>query len=133
MLAKLLDRFWHVAILLETYRLALAQVHRSLFPLNEQPQGLASLIERFRQGKAIKKFVWDQLIGGANVALTFVRTHYPNLDWKRIARGPALLPSGGPMPMEEHYKATRLDALVLVHHVLKEEESWVEPKEEEED
>ena len=80
MLAKLLDHSWHVAILLETCRLALARVHRSLLPLNEQPQGLATLLERFRKGKAIKKFVREELIGGANVALAFVWSRYPYLD-----------------------------------------------------
>ena len=32
--------------------------------------------------------------------------------------------------MQEHYQATRLDALVIIHRVLKEEENWAEPKEE---
>ena len=53
-LATLLDRSWHTAIVLEACRRALAQVHRSLFPMNEQPEGLAELLRRFRQGKAIR-------------------------------------------------------------------------------
>jgi hypothetical protein len=56
-LATLLDRSWHTAIVLEACRRALARVHRSLFPMNEQPEGLAELLRRFRQGKAIKLFV----------------------------------------------------------------------------
>ena len=44
--------------------------------------------------------------------------------------GPAPLPGGGPVPMEEHYQETWVDALVLIHRVLKEEEKWTEPKEE---
>ena len=45
----------------------------------------------------------EQLISGANVALAFVRSHLPHLDLKRIAMGPAPLPGGSPVPMEEHY------------------------------
>ena len=44
--------------------------------------------------------------------------------------GPAPVPGGGPVPMEEHYRETRVDALVLIHHVLKEEEKWTQPKDE---
>ena len=57
---------------LESCRLALFRVHETLFPLNEQPQGLVALLKKFRKGKAIKKFVREQLISGANVALAFV-------------------------------------------------------------
>lgn len=129
-LATLLDRSWHTAIALETCRLALARVHRSLFPLNEQPGSLAELLRRFRNGKAIKKFVREQLIGGANVALGWIRSHYPRFDFQKIAAGPPPVPGGGPVPMEEHYRETRADALVIVHKILKEEKNWVEPKEE---
>ena len=71
-MVRLLDRAWRTAIRLETYRLALFRVHEALFPLNEQPQGLVALLKKFRKGKAIKKFVREQLISGANVALAFV-------------------------------------------------------------
>ena len=96
--------------------------------MNEQPQSLAALLKKFRKGKAIKKFVREQLISGANVALAFVRSHLPHLDLKKIAMGPAPVPGGGPVQMEEHYQETRVDALVLIHHVLKEEEKWTQPK-----
>ena len=126
----LYDRAWRVAVVLESCRQAFSRIHHALFPLNEQPEGLPALLGKFRKGKAIKKFVREQLISGANVALAFVRTHHPNLDLKKIALGPAPVPGGGPVPMEEHYKETRVDALVLVHHVLKEEEKWAPPKDE---
>ena len=129
-MVRLLDRAWRTAIRLETCRLGLFRVHEALFPLNEQPQGLAALLKKFRKGNAIKKFVREQLISGANVALAFVRSHLPHLDLKRITMRPAPLPGGGLVPMEEHYQETRVDALVLIHHVLKEEEKWTQPKEE---
>ena len=77
------DRAWRVGLLMETCRSALARVHRALFPLNEQPQCLAALLTRFRDGKAIKKFVRDQLVGGANAALSFVRIHRPHLNLEK--------------------------------------------------
>ena len=129
-LAKLQDRAWQAAILLEVCRSSLARVYQAMFPLNEQPQGLAALVERFREGKAMKRFVREQLICVANVALAFVRSHLPDLDLKKIALGPAPVPGGGPVPMQDHYQATRTDALVLVHRVLKEQKKWAEPKEE---
>ena len=119
-----------MAIVLESCRLALSRIHQALFPLNEQPEGLSALLEKFCKGKAINKFVREQLIGGANVALAFVRTHYPNIDLKRIAQGPASVPGSGPVPMQEHYQETRTDALVLIHRVLTEEEKWSVPKDE---
>ena len=88
------------------------------------------MLKKFRKGKAIKKFVREQLISGANVALAFVRSHFPHLDLKKIAMGPAPVAGGGPVQMEEHYRETRVDALVLIHHVLKEEEKWTQPKDE---
>ena len=127
---KLLDRAWRTAIRLESCKLALFRVHEALFPLNEQPQSLVALLKKFRKGKAIKKFVREQLVSGANVALAFVRSHLPHLDLKKIVMGPAPLPGGGPVPMEEHYQETRVDTLVLIHHVLKEEEKWTQPKDE---
>ena len=89
-----------------------------------------ALLKKFRKGKAIKKFLREQLISGTNVALDFVRSHLPHLDFKRIAMGLAPIPGGGPVTMEEHYRETRVDALVLIHHVLKEEEKWTQPKDE---
>ena len=129
-MVRLLDRAWRTAIRLETCRLALFRIHEALFPLNEQPQGLVALLKKFRKGKAIKKFIREQLISGANVALAFVRSHLPHLDMKRIVMGPAPLPGGGPVPMKEHYEETRLDAVVLIHQVLKEEAKWTQPKDE---
>ena len=46
----------------------------------------------------------EQLIGGAKVALAFVRVHYPSLDLKVVGWGLPLTP-GGRWEMEAHYEA----------------------------
>ena len=54
-LARMLDRTWRAALLLEGCRKSLLQIHKVYFPHNEQPNGLAALLERFREGKALKE------------------------------------------------------------------------------
>ena len=71
-LAKMLDRTWRAALLLEGCRRTLLQINKVYFPHNEQPSGLVALLERFREGKALKEVVHTQLVGGANMALAYV-------------------------------------------------------------
>ena len=129
-LATLQDRVWRAGILMEVCRAALARVHQALFPPNEQSQGLAALMKRFHDGKAIKKFVRDQLVGGATVALALVRVHRPHLDLDKIAKGLPPLSGGGVVPMEEHYQATAGPADSIIAQVERETELLVDPKEE---
>ena len=67
-LATLLDHAWRSVLLLEFCRSTLAKVHRTMFPHNEQPQGIPALLTRFRDGKAIQKMLRAELVGGANIA-----------------------------------------------------------------
>ena len=71
-LATMLDRAWRAAGLLEGCKKTLWQINRVYFPHNEQPDGLAALLERFREGSALKKVVVAQLVAGANAALAYV-------------------------------------------------------------
>ena len=86
-LAKMLDRTWRAALLLEGCRKTLLQINKVYFPHNEQPNGLAALLERFREGKALKEVVHAQLVGGANVALAYVRMHRPHLSLHKVLGG----------------------------------------------
>ena len=60
-LARMLDRTWRDALLLEGCRRTLMQVNRVFFPHNEQPTGLAALLEMYREGKALKEVVLAQI------------------------------------------------------------------------
>jgi hypothetical protein len=56
-LSLLQDRISQAGVLAETCCSALAVVHKVMFPLNDQPDGLPALLERFENGEAIYHFV----------------------------------------------------------------------------
>jgi hypothetical protein len=56
-LTLLRDRIAQAGIMAETSRSALALVHDAMFPLNNQPNGLPALLERFENGTAVYSFV----------------------------------------------------------------------------
>ena len=50
-LGRMFDRTWRDALLLEGCRRTLMQINRVYFPHNEQPTGLAALLEMYREGR----------------------------------------------------------------------------------
>jgi hypothetical protein len=104
-LTLLQDRIAQSGVLSETSRNALALVHQVMFPLNNQPEGLPALLDRFENGNAVYSFVREHLRSGAVVALAFVRAHYPEVDLELLKTLP-LSPSGR-YNMEHHYAACR--------------------------
>ena len=100
-LVTLQDRVSQVGAFVESCRSALELIFVALFPLNPMPQGLAGLMEKFRQGEAINGFVWEQLEAGARFTLALVRTHYPHIDLESVSRGPP--PGVGEMQLGPHY------------------------------
>jgi hypothetical protein len=83
-LALVQDRAAHVGDFFESYQAALALVHKVMFPLNDQPEGLHALMARFENGSTIYRFVRQHLFCGARVALAFVRVCYPGVDMKAV-------------------------------------------------
>jgi hypothetical protein len=79
-LTLLQDRIAQAGVLAETSRSALALVHEVMFPLNNQPEGLSALLDRFENGNVVYSFVREHLRCGAMVALSFVRAYYPEVD-----------------------------------------------------
>jgi hypothetical protein len=76
-----------------------------MFPLNNQPEGLSDLLNRFENGEAIYGFVREHLRCGALVALSFVRVHYPEVDMELLKR---LSPTpSGRVDMVAHYSACK--------------------------
>jgi hypothetical protein len=92
-LTVLQDRIAQAGVLAETSRAALARVHEALFPLNNQPDGLPALLDRFENDKAVYRFVREHLRCGALVALSFVRDHYPEVNLELLKMLPPT-PSG---------------------------------------
>jgi hypothetical protein len=103
LLSLLQDRISQDRVLAETCRSALAVVHKVMFPLNDQPDGLPALLRRFENGEAIYRFVRRHLHCGTQVALSFMRIQYPVVDMELVKRLPPT-PSGR-TDMTPHYAA----------------------------
>ena len=88
------------------------------FPHNEQPNGLAALLERFREGGALKEVVGAQLVAGANAALAYVRMHRPHLPLHKVLDG---------LPGEKDYADTLAAARQMIQQVLSYSEHLVGP------
>ena len=117
-LARMLDRTWRAAVLLEGCRKTLWQINKVYFPHNEQPNGLTALLERFREGGALKEVVHAQLVAGANVALAYVRMHRPNLPLHKVLDG---------LPGEGDYADTLAAARQMIQQVQNFSEHLVGP------
>jgi hypothetical protein len=58
-LTILQNRIAQAGVLAETSRAALALVHEAMFPLNNQPDGLPALLDRFENGDAVAAGLWS--------------------------------------------------------------------------
>jgi hypothetical protein len=115
-LTILQDRIAQAGVLAETSRATLALVHEATFPLNNQPEGLPVLLDRFENGDAIYRFVREHLRCGALVALSFVHAHYPEIDLELLKALP-LTPSGR-VDMDHHYAACRYTADCIARQII---------------
>jgi hypothetical protein len=112
------DRVAQAGVLAETSRAALALVHEAMFPLNNQPEGLPALLDRFENGDAVYRFVHEHLRCGALVALSFVRVHYLEIDLELLKKLPPT-PSGR-VDMDHHYVACRDTADCIARQIITE-------------
>jgi hypothetical protein len=104
-LTVLQDRIAQAGVLAKTSHAALALVHEAMFPLNNQPDGLPALLDRFENGNAVYRFIREHLRCGALVSLSFVRAHYPEVDLELLKMLPPT-PSGC-VDMDALYAACR--------------------------
>jgi hypothetical protein len=117
-LTLLWDRIAQARIMAETSQSALALVHDAMFPLNNQPDGLPALLERFENGTAVYSFVREHLRCGALVALSFVHVHYPEIDLELLKTLPPT-PSGR-VDMDPHYAACKATAKCIARQIITE-------------
>jgi hypothetical protein len=115
-LTILQDRIAQARVLAEMSRSALALVHEAMFPLNNQPEGLPALLDRFENGEAVYSFVREHLRYGALVALSFVRVHYPEIDLELLKTLPPT-PSGH-FNMNPHYAACKDTADCIARQII---------------
>ena len=122
-LSLLHDRVTQVQSFAERCREGLAMVQRTLFPLNPAPSTLGGLLDWYRNPREVRKYVREQLVNGAIVALSFVRIHCPRLDIAKICRGLPLRDGEDPRSnMQWHYDAVRRPAENVIRQLEWEED-----------
>jgi hypothetical protein len=117
-LTILQDRIAQAGVLAETSRAALALVHEAMFPLNNQPNGLPALLDRFENGDAIYRFVREHLRCGALVALSFVQAHYPEVNLELVKMLPPT--PNGRVNMDALYAVCRQTADCIAKQIITE-------------
>ena len=105
---------------------ALCNIYGTMFPLNKQPEGLFALVKKFSNFNKAKVLVRRQLVGGAKFALAVAKTHYPSMDYSKIARGPKIAPGRQRVSMTARYEAAAPAALALMHLAEKETDAQLE-------
>ena len=78
-LAKLKDRAWRSAQLLELCRMAFIRLNETLFPAGPQPQGIHALLNIFRHAGPTRDLLTQKLVAGANAVMAYVRSQRPFL------------------------------------------------------
>ena len=90
--------------LVERCRGTFARLYDAMFPLNEVLVGIGPLLKKFGQGQEVVNSVRAQIAAEAELALAFVRSRYPDVDFAAVADGP--LAEGRKVAlMECHYRA----------------------------
>jgi hypothetical protein len=89
-----------------------------MFPLNDQPDGLPSLLNRFENGEAIYRFICEHLRCGALVILSFVRARYLEVNMNLVKTLPPT-PSGH-VEMTAHYSACKQTADFIATQIISE-------------
>jgi hypothetical protein len=112
------DRIAQARVLAKMSRSALTLVHEAMFPLNNQPEGLPTLLDRFENGDVVYSFVREHLCCGALVALSFMRVHYPEIDLELLKILPPT-PSGR-VDMDPHYAAYKDTANCIARQIITE-------------
>jgi hypothetical protein len=117
-LTILQDRIAQAGVLAETSHATLVRVHEAMFPLNDQLDGLPTLLDRFENGDAVYRFVREHLRCGALVALSFMCAHYPEVDLELLKMLPPT-PSGR-VDMDALYAACRETADCIARQIITE-------------
>ena len=66
----------------------LLNVYKAMYPLNDHPSQLSRLLRMLRSPENMKRHVCRQLIGGATVALAFVRVKNPLVNFHDLHKLP---------------------------------------------
>jgi hypothetical protein len=83
--AKFQDRVQQVHRFFDKCYTGLKMIWKTMFPLNEIPPTLLTLMSKFSNAKKVRKLVRCQLLVGAESAFAFVLSQHPSLDLMAIA------------------------------------------------
>jgi hypothetical protein len=114
--ALLQDQVAQAGVLAESCRSALAVIQKVMFLLNDQPDGLPSLLEWFENGEATYRFVCQHLHCGAQVALSFVQVRHLEVDMEVVG---TLLPTPrGHTDVMAHYDSYHHAAKAIAERII---------------
>ena len=119
--ALLQVRAQQIEDLVEGCRSTLARLYDAMFPLNEVLVGLGPLLKKFGQGQEVMNSVRAQIAAGAEVALAFVRSRYPHVDFAAVADGPTAEGRRVTL-MQRHYDAVKVPADKIAEMLIKRSE-----------
>jgi hypothetical protein len=83
--AKFQDRVQQVHRFFDKCYTGLRMIWKTMFPLNEVPPTLLTLMSKFSNAKKVRKLICSQLLVGAETAFAFVLSNYPSLNLMAIA------------------------------------------------
>jgi hypothetical protein len=84
--AKFQDRIHQVHRFFDKCYTGLRMIWKTMFPLNQIPPTLLTLMSKFSNAKKVRKLVRCQLHAGVESALALVLLQHPSLDLETIAR-----------------------------------------------
>ena len=98
------DRIEQARNLLGRCQGALDYIHNALFPLNPRLEGIHQLLNNFKDGKRIFKFIHREMISGAMSALAWVKAHHRQIQLTNVAAGLPSASDGSPLDMQPFYE-----------------------------
>ena len=111
-LASLQARVNQVVSFVDRCRESLMAVREAMYPLNTPITRLSQLLKLFSSINSLKRCVRHQLVGGATIALAFVRVRQPSLLFKGLHQLP--MAADNKIELSSHYAAVEESAEKIV-------------------
>ena len=102
-MASLQARVNQVVSFVDRCRESLMAVREAMYPLNAPITRLSQLLKLFSSADNLKKCVRHQLVGGATIALAFVRVRQPSFPFKGLHKFP--MAADNKIELSSHYAA----------------------------
>ena len=116
-LVLLRDRVEQARNLFERCRSALDYIHNALFPLNPRLEGIHQLLNAFKDGTRIFKFIHREMVSGAMSALAWVKVHHRQIQLINVAAGLPRASDGSPLDMRPFYEVALEPAREIMRQV----------------